>query len=566
MSSMVSDSGTLADLDIGSRKVAVVSATSVAAAAPASVFVVCSNETTTNGAYMHLGLSEKSPLCSSEIPDEKDNSDIDEISVNGTGSSLHLSLMQTSPPPHSYRHSRAYRHFKNPPQPHMCIRTTSESGEELFINVLSWTRIVIPQEPTDPIPLYGGMRVPPGSPRSPPIVFAVMANPEVLKDSGRHSRDPEERRAMVELMCDFVEAMNPGVKLIRNAVILKDRDISGELKDVWNAVQAQRDREREEQMMQQRQQHFHNVTTQQMFPKLTEGARVLDQRSKKTSPEKADKIFLDSVTERPKSVTNDTSPSDGGIISMPMLMGLCDDGKTNVNNHKEANNIHSSSINNENTCGDDSSIGTPLCGKDQIDATNKLPSIYAAVCNADTSAKTSSNSQITTVDNIKINKEVEPNINTLSSFHNVVASPSITSSTLTPFNPTTITTQAANTAPVPTSTKKDKLVGFLPNGCIFPRFKNNKNKEKDKEKEGKAKDKERTLLYALKKSKDKKVVPIENSEKVGTEAEAKISYERNCINLESEVQKLDLNKAEAPTSGENVFIKLKMATSSAAAK
>lgn len=42
-----------------------------------------------------------------------------------------------------------------------------------------------------------------------------MANPEVLKDSGRHSKDPEERRAIVELMCDFVEAMNPGVKLVR---------------------------------------------------------------------------------------------------------------------------------------------------------------------------------------------------------------------------------------------------------------------------------------------------------------------------------------------------------------
>jgi len=63
--------------------------------------------------------------------------------------------------------------------------------------------------------IYYFCKVPPGSPRSPPIVFAVMANPEVLKDSGRHSKDPEERRAMVELMCDFVEAMNPGVKLVR---------------------------------------------------------------------------------------------------------------------------------------------------------------------------------------------------------------------------------------------------------------------------------------------------------------------------------------------------------------
>lgn len=92
----------------------------------------------------------------------KEGEDVDHTST--TQFSPGLSLLQqtaaaSSPPPHSYRHSRAYRHFKNPPQPHMCIRTTTEAGEELFINVLSWTRIVIPQEPSDPIPLYGGMRV-----------------------------------------------------------------------------------------------------------------------------------------------------------------------------------------------------------------------------------------------------------------------------------------------------------------------------------------------------------------------------------------------------------------------
>ena len=42
-----------------------------------------------------------------------------------------------------------------------------------------------------------------------------MANPEVLKDSSRDGKDHEKRRAMVELMCDFVKAMNPGVKLVR---------------------------------------------------------------------------------------------------------------------------------------------------------------------------------------------------------------------------------------------------------------------------------------------------------------------------------------------------------------
>ncbi|XP_059613082.1 PIH1 domain-containing protein 2 [Phlebotomus argentipes] len=154
--------------------------------------------------------------------------------------------METAERPPSFRHSRAFRNFKNPPQPRMCIRDTTVDGEELFINVMSWSRIVMPSNPNDPIPLYGGMRVYSGNPRSPPLVFAVMANPDVLKETGRNiSADDQARQALVELMCEFVEAMNPGLKLMRKPVVLKDRDLSGELKDVWGAVQAKRDIERE---------------------------------------------------------------------------------------------------------------------------------------------------------------------------------------------------------------------------------------------------------------------------------------------------------------------------------
>lgn len=134
--------------------------------------------------------------------------------------------------PPSFRHSRAFRNFKNPPQPHMCIRDKTVDGEqEVFINVMSWTRIVKPQAPNDPIPLYGGMRVLGGSSRLPPngpqqepqaqlspqnqsIIFAVMANPEVLKKN-RNNVDDQDLMALVELMCEFVETMNPGLKLQR---------------------------------------------------------------------------------------------------------------------------------------------------------------------------------------------------------------------------------------------------------------------------------------------------------------------------------------------------------------
>lgn len=58
-----------------------------------------------------------------------------------------------------HRRSRASRTFKNPPQPHMCIKEKTIDGKEVFINVLSWTRIANPDNPEAPIPLYGGMKV-----------------------------------------------------------------------------------------------------------------------------------------------------------------------------------------------------------------------------------------------------------------------------------------------------------------------------------------------------------------------------------------------------------------------
>ncbi|KAL1403368.1 hypothetical protein pipiens_019396, partial [Culex pipiens pipiens] len=57
--------------------------------------------------------------------------------------------------------------------------------------------------------------IPPGSPRAPPLVYAVMASPEVLKKAGRKCPDTPERMNLVDLMCEFVEAMNPTLHLSR---------------------------------------------------------------------------------------------------------------------------------------------------------------------------------------------------------------------------------------------------------------------------------------------------------------------------------------------------------------
>lgn len=135
-------------------------------------------------------------------------------SINDDDKEMNKYLMEPQERPLIIRTSRAFRHFKNPPQPHMCIKDHTIDGHELFINVMSWTRIVMPQNSDDPIPLYGGMKVClfgykltfisltkmnknfcvqvlPGSPRSPPLVYAVMANPDFLKHVGRNCPDLE---------------------------------------------------------------------------------------------------------------------------------------------------------------------------------------------------------------------------------------------------------------------------------------------------------------------------------------------------------------------------------------
>lgn len=147
------------------------------------------------------------------------------------------------------------RYFRNPPQPHMCIQDfIQDSKEPCYINVLSWIKISTPRRPEDPIPLYGGMKIPCSNAapvdkknvhKRQPTIFAVMANPEILRLSGKTAKDPMDRDALVDLMLDFVEAMNPETKFKREFTVLKDRDLTGELKDIWLAIQVKREREKE---------------------------------------------------------------------------------------------------------------------------------------------------------------------------------------------------------------------------------------------------------------------------------------------------------------------------------
>lgn len=49
----------------------------------------------------------------------------------------------------------------------------------------------MPLKLSQPIPFYGGMRVRPPRTKEEAVVFAVMANPEVLRISGKNAQDPK---------------------------------------------------------------------------------------------------------------------------------------------------------------------------------------------------------------------------------------------------------------------------------------------------------------------------------------------------------------------------------------
>ncbi|XP_043273183.1 uncharacterized protein [Venturia canescens] len=133
------------------------------------------------------------------------------------------------------------RFFKNPPQPYMCIRDTLVgSTDPCYVNVLSWDKVAFSVSANN-VSLYGGMKLCPSRIEKKDVpVFAVMAHPEVLKQHGKNTHNPMERTWLIDVLLDFVEAMNKGIVFSRCYRVLVDRDITGELKEIWMAVQADR--------------------------------------------------------------------------------------------------------------------------------------------------------------------------------------------------------------------------------------------------------------------------------------------------------------------------------------
>ena len=396
----------------------------------------------------------------------------------------------------------------------------------------------------------------------------------------------------------------------RNAIILKDRDISGELKDVWNAVQAQRDREREEQIIlqrQQHQQHFHHnlnssptanngilngnsfatannslsttsPTAHQMFPKSLQNAgansnettalpTVVDggtpPRSRKLVVQQVQNDYnnttsnIDEELEKTKdgNVFNMAKGSINSQVSLTLLAERLDNKLVLTSSreeqqknelqmkHQQQQQHNQNILLNDDALSNGSLLEISGSGSVKNDINNQMNAL-----NCKKEQRSLKNGFATNCNDA----EVVINVNDVTT---PVSDP--------PNTPAQIVNPTPATPPVQqTPTKKEKLGGFLPNGCIFPRFtKNNKYKDKDKEKDSKPKDKEKNaLLSALKKSKDKKSsanAAAVNNDENNTSSNTNTAVVNNCFNqtqqtsfnkqqknclpqLECGVQKLDL--------------------------
>ncbi len=243
----------------------------------------------------------------------------------------------------------------------------------------------------------------------------------------------------------------------REAEVLKDRDLSGELKDIWSAVQAQREREKdgpgtdttaapsyENYLAAQKQ-----VTYIEFGPDFAaeQAAQVAQQNeSPYQTQQSTHQIQQPIPNDESSNDLNKSSPSSAINVTNKSINGKSSKDKVNSND-KEV--------------------------EDKLDGAERSKEILSEVqTNADSKpVKPIEAEAITTTPNKKTKSGSD------------AASPL---KTPTPLNANTNSTTVNNPVTPPTSMKKEKLGGFLPNGChnIFPfiKSKNNHSKKDGKEK------------------------------------------------------------------------------------
>lgn len=261
-----------------------------------------------------------------------------------------------------------------------------------------------------------------------------------------------ERRKFSE----FAKFNTPSNRLYRyrEAEVLKDRDLSGELKDIWGAVQAQREREKDGPSTDTTAapSYENYLAAQKQVTYIEFGPDFAAEQAAQVMPNETPYQTQQSTQPIQQPIPNDESSND-----------------LNKSSPSSAINLTNKSINGKNSR--DKVNSNDRDGDDKLDSVEKSTEIPSEV---------QTNADAKPVKPIEAEANTTPNKKTKSGTD---ASPLKSPS---PLNANTSPIAANNPVTPPASMKKEKLGGFLPNGChnIFPfiKSKNNHSKKDGKEK------------------------------------------------------------------------------------
>lgn len=249
----------------------------------------------------------------------------------------------------------------------------------------------------------------------------------------------------------------------RESEVLKDRDLSGELKDIWSAVQAKREREKEGPASYAAPSYENHMATQSQVIYTEFGP---DTSCKSPPPNQT------SPTNHHKKLP--ASPLSAITNNFEQLNGK----STNLQQSTDALPVPASSPSVEKKL--------PLRSSDEPDSqsSNKVAGTQLP------SSPTSNNSikQVSIPVAVSVTVSKVPTVTAISTTTSHQSSQMSQSPQQTTTAPSTTATTTPTITTPPTSTKKEKLGGFLPNGChnIFPFIKSKSSQSKKEMKEKKA--------------------------------------------------------------------------------
>lgn len=344
----------------------------------------------------------------------------------------------------------------------------------------------------------------------------------------------QERIALVELMCDFVEAMNPGLKLQRyeqmtttcyfesewngfwtmflflsfvsrrDAEVLKDRDLSGELKDIWGAVQAKREREKDppanyfspthnpndtiyiefgpETSQDRRtvQQNYNSLTDDELHHLTSTALNISYDGPNQAPPPSYDAIRHDKIITMPKhdhvDVIDCVAGENGAATPLANAQQVINNGPGDQSSSAiSANPLPS---------------GAHSQAQGQGTATTPIPTPSSPAGPAPLAVEENDASPdktpVETTPNEAITKVPPEPSGPPAPAHKPTSTINDTTKPIEPpttIEPTTVKLNPA--ASIPSSTKKEKVGGFLPNSChnIFPFMKSKLNNDKKQQKD-----------------------------------------------------------------------------------